>query len=549
MVKDKKLTGLFHRLRSGIWLSFVTCFMLFLYAPLELLFTNQDEFWFDVYLLVPIMSVIFGAAFVISILAFALLRKWKESLYRLGLILYFIAFVSLYIQGNMLTGSLPLLNGEPIDWGLYRAEYIQSYILWIAVAVITALIYWKGEPAFFENMVRVVSICMTCMFLVTLVILAVPNHGLDKKPGLGVTTKNIFQMSEDTNLVILMLDAVDSGTMNGILEENPDYQDIFTDFTYFQNTVGAYPATKFSVPYILSGDWYENETVFKEYEARAYADSPLFAALEKAGWRIGLYESGLLSNDEGKGRFENVLPSKRGISNKLMFIKWQIQLTGFKYAPYCLKPHTFVNLKDFNRTKIPPEGETMFSLSNTDFYQRVLSEEITLTDSKCFRFIHINGGHAPFIYNEKVEEIPREEGSYEDTIKACLTITKAYLNKLKEAGVYDNSAIIVMADHGYNKEGYFGQQNPIFFAKGIHEKHDFIISEAPVSYMDLQEAYVRLMDGASGDQMFDWKNGDQRERRYLFYEKGDENHLIEYMQPGKADDAEAMYRTGNVYSR
>ena len=52
--------GMLDNINSGIWLSAATCFMLFLYAPLELLFTNQDEFWFDAYILVPIMFVAFA---------------------------------------------------------------------------------------------------------------------------------------------------------------------------------------------------------------------------------------------------------------------------------------------------------------------------------------------------------------------------------------------------------------------------------------------------------------------------------------------------------
>ena len=117
--------------------------------------------------------------------------------------------------------------------------------------------------------------------------------------------------------------------------------------------------------------------------------------------------------------------------------------------------------------------------------------------------------------------------------------------------MYDNSAIIVMADHGYSNiiGDYHEQQNPIFFVKGMEESHDFSVSEAPISYEDLQEAYVRLLNGDGSDHIFDWKEGDQRERRFLFYEGGEEDHMIEYMQPGHASDADAMYETGNVYDR
>lgn len=536
---------------EGIWLSVVTCFMLFIFAPFELLFMNQNEFWFDAYLLAPIMLFVFGVACVCSILGFAILRKCGETIYRLGLAVYFVVFLSLYIQGNILTGSLPLLDGSNIDWSLYRKEYVQSCVLWIVVVLVVAIVYHKTKDRFFESMVRVVSICMTLMFCVTLLTLALSNHGFEKKLGLTVTDKNMFQMSEDQNLVILILDAVDARAMNALMEDNPDYQDIFTDFTYYRNTMGVYPATRNSVPYILSGEWFENEVEFREYEARAYADSPLLSDLEQKGWQIGLYEQELLANDEGKKRFENVIPGKRGVGSKLMMIKWQLQLTGFRYAPYCLKPYMFVNLNHLNRIKIPPEGETVYSSTNKSFYDRMQSAEIDLTDRKCFRFIHIAGGHPPFNLNENVEEIAAEDGSYEDNVKASLTITKAYLDKLKEAGVYDNSVIIVMADHGYSNiiGDYHEQQNPIFFVKGMEESHDFSVSEAPISYEDLQEAYVRLLNGAGSDQIFDWKEGDQRERRFLFYEGGEEDHMIEYMQPGHASDADAMYETGNVYDR
>jgi len=93
MTGNKKTAGRIHEICSGIWLSIATCFMLFLYAPLELLFTNQDEFWFDVYILTPIMFAIFSAACIVSVAVFWALRKLGEKIYRIGLAVYFIAFL------------------------------------------------------------------------------------------------------------------------------------------------------------------------------------------------------------------------------------------------------------------------------------------------------------------------------------------------------------------------------------------------------------------------------------------------------------------------
>ena len=51
---------------------------------------------------------------------------------------------------------------------------------------------------------------------------------------------------------------------------------------------------------------------------------------------------------------------------------------------------------------------------------------------------------------------------------------------------------------------------------------------------DLVEAYYKLMDGAASDDCFAYKEGDQRERRYLLYKYLGEDHMVEYVQTGYA---------------
>ena len=129
MRENSDKTGIIREIKSGIWLSVATSFMLFLYAPLELLFTNQDEFWFDAYILAPIMLVVFVLVCIFSVLACMLLAKLSVKAYQVGLVLYFAAFIGLYIQGNLLTAGLPPLDGETIDWSRYADERIKSFVM------------------------------------------------------------------------------------------------------------------------------------------------------------------------------------------------------------------------------------------------------------------------------------------------------------------------------------------------------------------------------------------------------------------------------------
>ncbi len=80
------------------------------------------------------------------------------------------------------------------------------------------------------------------------------------------------------------------------------------------------------------------------------------------------------------------------------------------------------------------------------------------------------------------------------------------------------------------------------------EEHPLQTSLAPVSYGDLQEAYVRLLDGAPGDALFPWQEGQQRDRRYIYYENT--NHIMyEMIYTGAAWDRAAYRETGVTYPR
>lgn len=57
-------------LKPAFFLSLTFCFMIFIYAPLELYINNVDEFWYDVYLLFPFIIKDFFLFLLFSIVVF-----------------------------------------------------------------------------------------------------------------------------------------------------------------------------------------------------------------------------------------------------------------------------------------------------------------------------------------------------------------------------------------------------------------------------------------------------------------------------------------------
>lgn len=182
---------------------------------------------------------------------------------------------------------------------------------------------------------------------------------------------------------------------------------------------------------------------------------------------------------------------------------------------------------------------------------------ITTEDSsKKFKFIHLNGAHVPYIYDKEMNIINEWDGTYEQSTQATLFGAMDYVEQLRESGAYDNTTIIVMSDHGFNGslaqsgDATWMRQCAMLLVKGRNEHHDTMqISQAPISFEDLQEAYVRLLDGQQSDSVFDWKEGDVRERRFLRYSFLDDSHMQEYMQTGYASDMDTMILTGREYNR
>ena len=144
--------------------------------------------------------------------------------------------------------------------------------------------------------------------------------------------------------------------------------------------------------------------------------------------------------------------------------------------------------------------------------------------------------------------IDSSEGTYEKNIEAAMTITDTYLKKLKASNVYDNSAIIIMADHGYHYDNseHWGRHNPLFMVKGVREKHPLTISDVPLSYDDLQEIYASLLDGKDSEHITHWKAGDKRRRYFMHFVKS--STFTECVVEGFAGSTEALVPTGITYS-
>ena len=102
-------------------LSFVICFMFFIFEPITMYSANINDLWFDFsMMIIPLIKLLLvtfiGLSLFYSFVYFVFTKKLRmPKIYQTILIISFILFIVTYIQGNYLAGNLPALNGEKIN--------------------------------------------------------------------------------------------------------------------------------------------------------------------------------------------------------------------------------------------------------------------------------------------------------------------------------------------------------------------------------------------------------------------------------------------------
>ncbi len=530
-------------------LSFVVCFMLFFNEPLIMYATNKNDFGFDLYtIIVPLLVVFFSFFIVISLIftgIYYLNKKLSKNLtfYNIVLVLSYILFFVLYIQGNYLIGNLPPLDGSMMNWVGYTKENIITFVI-LSIIVASYIITIKKYK--FEKVINVskyISLAVFGMLFVALLTTSISYNIFEKRTVLYISKDNMNSVSKNNNFYILLLDAVDSRAFNNAVIET-GYNDLFDDFTYYPDTLSGYPFTRDSIPLILSGRFNENEMRFLDHYNKAMDESKLIERLKEYNYDINLYEQELKWTTDNFKTVSNAIEYKDMMS-PVCFGKEELRYISYKYLPYFLKKYSKMDTFNFDYCKMT-STDTAYTDDNIENYKNFLDSKVYDIDNNYFSFIHLRGGHVPFDLDENVNRV--EESTYEDMLKANIKIVDAFLNRLKENNIYDNSIIIVIADHGYKDGTPYGRQNPILYIKGLNEHHKMITSDKPISFVDLIDAYLELLDGKKSTELFN-NIPQERTRRFLWYVTYGEDHIVEYIQTGKAWDESTLVKTGREFNR
>lgn len=534
MTKAKKWLG--QALRQALQalpLCLFFALTLTLFAATQMVCDNQEEFWFTWAQMAPgVVRVglwVWGA---LTLLLAVLPRRafpWGQGVL-LGL------GVAALLQGNGLNADYGALNGQAIAWGEYTVYGLINTALWAGILFIClSLRQWKRFGA--------LCVVLPCL-------LAVGEGGWIAYRAAQAPTPQtetylsqagLYTVGTEENLLVLVLDSVDADQFAQTLAEDPDLSRRLEGFTWYRNAMGLSDPTKYGLPALLTGQAYTQPVDYAGFIAAAYADAPLYTMLAGDVWDARFFtDSRYVSLDAGV--VDNLAREELAVNDPAGLTRDLLRLCAFRYAPHFLKPQLWM----YSNVFLPyaqAQGEPVYEVTDPAFDARLREEGLEATVERAFRLIHLTGMHPPYTMDADCQ-YQAQGVTAQEQMRGCLRLAEDYLEQLRALGVYDRSAVLILADHGTDTV-----HRPLLLLKRPGDTGEMAVNDAPVSYADLPATYVALLTGAqAGTELWSIPQGQARTR--LYYHESSRNNafnLYEYSTQALSPSWEELIPTGRVF--
>lgn len=504
-----------------------------LFAATQMVCDNQEEFWFTWAQMAPgVVRVglwVWGA---LTLLLAVLPRRafpWGQGVL-LGL------GVAALLQGNGLNADYGALNGQAIAWEDYTVYGLINTALWAGILFIClSLRQWKRFGA--------LCVVLPCL-------LAVGEGGWIAYRAAQAPTPQtetylsqagLYTVGTEENLLVLVLDSVDADQFAQALAEDPDLSRRLEGFTWYRNAMGLSDPTKYGLPALLTGQAYTQPVDYAGFIAAAYADAPLYTMLAGDVWDARFFtDSRYVSLDAGV--VDNLAREELAVNDPAGLTRDLLRLCAFRYAPHFLKPQLWM----YSNVFLPyaqAQGEPVYEVTDPAFDARLREEGLEATVERAFRLIHLTGMHPPYTMDADCQ-YQAQGVTAQEQMRGCLRLAEDYLEQLRALGVYDRSAVLILADHGTDTV-----HRPLLLLKRPGDTGEMAVNDAPVSYADLPATYVALLTGAqAGTELWSIPQGQARTR--LYYHESSRNNafnLYEYSTQALSPSWEELIPTGRVF--
>jgi hypothetical protein len=513
------------------------------FSALNVHYVNIAEFDFTalkagIYLTVLCLILILGITKIITVFRHPTVEKFVVLFLALGILTW--------IQANLAPWDYGMLDGKEINW---ESKKIYGYLdsaMWILGL---GLAFFKHKFLYRNSKTIAIAFILIQVIFLVITVNNAPDEPSFKSYTISEDQK--YSFSKDKNVILVILDTFQTDIFQEIINEHSSYKNVFDGFTYYRNALSGFPTTYPSVPLIMTGQFYENKIPMQDFIKEVYLGDSLPKILKENGYFVDLFAiKNTVYYDEQVA--SNFSKRKSIFIDSKEFVRF-LTADFFKISPHFLKKFVYEHLER--------QAEKTATDQFFDFIDGIQNKSaaVALKGYKgFFNFYHLIGIHPPLTIDENLEiqEMDITRANLKKQGLAVLKAMEMFLDKLKELDVYNNSMIIIIADHGLGtdinldlyKSGIEdlnkipmnekGTALPLVLVKSFDSVGKLKISDGPVALIDVPITIFKAL-GISGNfvgkSILETSENDKRTRRFLYFDWEHEYWKLEkrYLSPMK----------------
>ena len=515
-------------IQSSVHIIITLLLGVFLFSAFNIYVFNRDEFTVGFanlasHLIVLILGITLVLAFLIAILPRVMRERVNAVLIALCLLCY--------IQSNFLNWDYGLLDGNEINWNSFVLPLIIDTSVWIVI-IAFSLLY---SAWFLKHSTKLLTLLLVIQILNAAFLSFQHSIRFQTERSLK-DSEALYQFSSKSNVVFILLDAFASPAFEYLRDKNAPEIKEFDNFTYFKNTLASFPTTSASIPAILTGQVYDNSIPINDFLRDSLTQKSLPSYLKQSGYNVSLVT---LSHYCNFIKSDVCLPLDQSL-NRDYFSAEKRDLMRledvalFRSMPHFVKPFIFNDHNWLLQPLLQTRKGPAIHVNSIDIVDSFVRHASVTSPSSTFKLLHLQIPHPPLAldencdYTKKFSRLTPENFSIQS--RCALKLTGDVIRKMKEMGVYDNSLIVVSADHGlrvnfghYKKEpGQYeiAKALPLLLIKPPNSKTPLLVSEAPAQLTDLAKTVLASLsekEAFPGKDVFSLNPQEPRERLFSSY--------------------------------
>lgn len=452
---------------------------IFFFPPSDTMLGNADEF--------PVgpenvMIPMFVVAIIVAVLIFILLFICiliNQKLFNSIVCLVFGIELATYFQVLFWNGEMVLANESPEKYSERNVFNYTNFIIYYLIVFAPIILYYAklSYKAKFYKLITRSNLCIAAAIIIAMQSVGTGSsllsvHGADNEDHVRyLSFEPTTSLSKKRNIIVFVVDRMDGEWMADMEERYPELYDEMDGFTFYHDNLSTYCQTFPAIANLLTGREYGREERYlyltKSFDGRNPLDE--------------LRDNGFVSNflTECPNAFNNIANltshcdnikesdyesgidyfSDSGIVYKMTLLSLSKCLPYFMkcLATESIEPdftNFFVYLKDENG-KIDIEDKMDYTITpgnDMRYYKYINAHPLDAdNENKVFNFIHFAGFHDDSReVSELYEGYDGGRVNYYTTARGEFEIINNYMEQMKKLGVYDNSTIILLGDHGKN---------------------------------------------------------------------------------------------------